>query len=426
MLNIQRLNSIFKEIYAADNGSLKTQFQRYENLIVSFKNRFSEQDIHLFSTPGRTEIGGNHTDHNQGQVLAASIHLDSVAAAAKNNSNQIVIYSEGYQEPFIIELSHLEVVEKEKVTTSALIRGIAARMKQLGYNIGGFHACITSSVLPGSGLSSSASIEILIGSIMNALFNENKITPEILAVICQYAENIYFGKPCGLMDQMTCAVGGIIRIDFKNPEQSVVQKVDFKLDDYHYSLLVVNTGGNHADLTDEYAAIPSEMKTVAHAFDAEVMRDVPTDRFFNKIPELRKQAGDRAVLRAFHFLHEHERVSHQVKALEEKNFQKFICLIRDSGNSSYKWLQNIYASSHVREQGVSLALALTENYLNKIQTGACRIHGGGFSGTIQVFMPKASVSEYSAQIRSIFGEESVSVLSIRPCGTLYLNPYLEE
>ncbi|MBN1780791.1 galactokinase [bacterium] len=424
MTDIHKLDSIFRQIYADDKHVVNYQMQRYESLMEKYKDIFDGEALHFFSTPGRTEIGGNHTDHNHGRVLAASINLDSVAVAAPNNSDLIVLVSERYEEPFTVELNQLNVVKSEKETTKALIRGIAARLKQLGYRIGGFHACMTSDVLPGSGLSSSASVEILIATIFNALFNEGKIPPETLAALCQYAENVYFGKPCGLMDQMTCAVGGMITIDFKDPARPVVRKVSADFNKLDFSMLVVNTGTNHADLTHDYAAIPEEMKAVAKTFQGSVMREVSMQAFLKRIPQLRIELGDRSVLRGFHFLQENERVLDQVKALENSDFVTFVDLIKKSGDSSYKYLQNIYAPHYVQEQGVAVALALTEMYIDKIKAGACRVHGGGFSGTILVFLPKKAIRGYFKQMESVFGENCVIELKIRERGTLYLNPFM--
>ncbi len=425
-LNSQKLRSIFSEIYCScDDKVLAKKIKRIECLVDKYKQRFQENDLHFFSTPGRTEIGGNHTDHNHGRVLAGSVNLDSIAVAAITNSNTITLHSEGYPNPFCVNLNQLEKIPAEKETTSALIRGIAARFKQLGLNIGGFNACVTSDVLPGSGLSSSASIEVLIGTIFNYLFNAGQISPQEIAIIGQYAENEYFGKPCGLMDQTTCAVGGIVTIDFENPNKPVVKKVNFDFASQNYCLLVVNTGGNHADLTDDYASVPREMKSVAHEFGAEVCREIHYDDFINKIRALRPKVSDRAILRAFHFLGDNARVVEQVAALEKGDFLKFLSLVNDSGNSSFKWLQNIYTTKNIHEQGVSLALAITEKYISDIGEGACRVHGGGFAGTIQVFLPNETVSDYTKLIESVFGEGKSSALSIRPLGTLYLNQFLE-
>ena len=426
VLDFKKLDPIFREIYCSSNDTvITTKIKRFENLIDKFKQNFQEQGWQLFSTPGRTEIGGNHTDHNHGRVLAASVNLDSITVASKSGSNSIIMISEGYPDPFIVNLDQLEQVRDEKETTSAIIRGIAARFKQSGFHIRGFNAVVSSDVLPGSGLSSSASIEVLIATIFNYLFNDGKIPPQTIAIIGQYAENEYFGKPCGLMDQTTCAVGGIVTIDFKNPKEPIVKKINFDFSHQNYSLLVVDTGGNHADLTDDYASIPREMKSVAQKFGAEVCREINYDDLIQKIKSLRPEVGDRAILRAIHFQDDNARVVKQVEALEKGDFQKFLSLVNASGNSSFKWLQNIYTVKNVQEQGVSLALAITEKYISEIGEGACRVHGGGFAGTIQVFLPNAAVSEYIKLIESVFGEGKAQVLSIRPHGTIYLNQFLK-
>ncbi len=417
----QHLYDAIHILYGNDKDLIKEQTDRYNKLVDQFNSHFEADELHYFSTPGRTEIGGNHTDHNNGRVLTASINLDSIAAVSKFDEKKIELYSAGYEKSFRVNLDQLEPVPEEQGTTTSLIRGIASRFIQLGYNIGGFNACITSDVLPGSGLSSSASIEVLIAAIFNALYNENKIGSEVLAQIGQYAENIYFGKPSGLMDQMACAVGGIIAIDFKDPMDALVKKVDFDFDKQKYSLLVVDTGGNHADLTDDYSSVPGEMKSVAKLFDAEVLREVSMDVYLEKIPYIREQDGDRAVLRGLHFLQENERVSSEVTALESGDFKGFLKLVEASGNSSFKWLQNIYTTKNVAQQGISLALALTEIYINKIGGGACRVHGGGFAGTIQVFLPDSNVAEYIKEMEQIFGKGSVQVLKIRSIGTVCLD-----
>lgn len=424
MTDMTRLDPILEKLYGPDQTRIEKEKQRYRQLDADFLQQFGDQARHYFSTPGRTEIGGNHTDHNHGRVLAASVDLDSIAVVAATPDQQVEFYSEGYPKPFQVDLSDLAVQKNELGTTAALIRGIAARLKVLGYTVGGFYGCMTSSVLPGSGLSSSASVEILIGTIFNALYNDNRIPAETLALVGQFAENYYFGKPCGLMDQMTCAVGGIITIDFNEPQEPVFKKVAFDFNQQNYSLLVVDSGGNHADLTADYAAIPAEMKAVASHLGAPVLRPVTWDMFQKALPQLRTSVGDRAVLRALHFLNENERVRAQVQALESGDFQKFLALITESGNSSFKWLQNIYTTQNIKEQGVTVALALTEHYLGSIRAGACRVHGGGFAGTIQVFLPNAAVAAYVRFMASMLGPDRVLVLKIRPVGTMHLNAQL--
>lgn len=422
---LQEMTNIFPILYGNDTKVIENQITRYNKLINKFIAEFGSKNLHFFSTPGRTELGGNHTDHNNGLVLASSINLDSIAVVSKSTDTNIELYSEGYNQPFLVDLNTLEPITAENGTTNSLIRGVAARLKQLGYSIGGFKAYISSDVLSGSGLSSSASIEVLIGSIFNALFNNNSIAPDILAQAGQFAENNYLGKPCGLMDQMACAVGGIIFIDFKNPLIPDFNKVDFDLDKQNYNLLVLDTGGSHADLTDDYSSIPDEMKSVANLFGVSVLREIDMKLFIEKIPYVRKQLGDRAVLRTLHFIEENTRVEEEVRALESDDFSEFLKLINASGNSSFKYLQNIYTAKNLNEQGISLALALSEKFIKEIGEGACRVHGGGFAGTIQIFLPDNSIEDYKSKMEKIFGENSVQVLNIRQIGTVYLNKLVE-
>lgn len=393
------------------------QEQRYIGLRSKFSVHFpaSEEALVFISVPGRTEIGGNHTDHNQGRVLAASIHLDTLACVQRSGDEQVVFYSEGYS-PLFIGLGDLRVLEEERGTTAALIRGIAARFKELGFGIGGFNAVVDSEVLRGSGLSSSASVEVLIAAIFNYFFNDNSIEPEELAVIGQYAENVYFGKPCGLMDQTACAVGGIISIDFENPAQASIRRVCFDFSKQDYRLLVVDTGGNHADLTPDYAAVPAEMKAVAAALGQPYLRKVSWNTLMQHLAELRPMVGDRAILRAIHFLEENERVNQQIVALESGDFLAFLRLVQESGNSSARWLQNSFTPQNVQDQGISLALALSERFIHQVGEGACRVHGGGFAGTIQAFLPVRWVPGYVALLDAVFGKGSVRVLHIRNQG----------
>jgi len=426
LLSTTKIKELFCKLYGKDDGVIQKQIQRYGKILKQYQNYFSSTPVHLFSAPGRTEIGGNHTDHNAGRVLAATINLDSIAAVAETHDNTVTIYSEGYTDPFKVVLDDLEPKKKEEETTTALIRGIAARLKELGYNIGGFNACISSNVMVGSGLSSSASIEVLIGTIMNHLYNESKVSKKEIALIGQYAENNYFNKPCGLMDQLTIAVGGIISIDFRDSENPVVNKVNFDISSQNYSILVVDTGGNHADLTEDYASIPGEMKSVARELRGEVCRDIAYKDLIEKVRQLRPKVGDRAILRALHFLEDNQRVLDQVEALEKGDFDTFLGLVNESGNSSCKWLQNCFTIKDPSEQGITLALALTENYLkNSGRRGACRVHGGGFAGTIQVFMPDDMREDYIRLIENVFGSGSVMRLNVRPIGAICINSILE-
>lgn len=413
-------SQILESFYDHDESVLAKQIRRFDKLIKKFKNEFSEDTVHFFSTPGRVEIGGNHTDHNHGQVLAAAINLDTVAAVAPSGDDQVVLYSDGYLTPFRIDLSGKKPVPEEMGSTTGLIRGIASRFDELVFNVGGFHATMSSQVLVGSGLSSSASIEVLIGMIFNTLFNDGCIPPETIAKIGQFAENQFFGKPCGLMDQTACAVGGIVQIDFEKPEVPVIHRVEFELDHYQYSLIVVDSGGSHEDLTDDYASIPEEMKSVAHHLGAQVCRDITRKSVINNIKVLRDKVGDRALLRALHFFAENDRVEKQVSALTNGELKTFLKLVNESGNSSYRFLQNIYSLKNMKEQSLALTLESTEHFIQKIGEGACRVHGGGFAGTILAFLPSDSVDAYKKCLKPFIGEEKILELQIRQTGTAYL------
>ncbi|MFO7447989.1 MAG: galactokinase family protein [Ignavibacteriaceae bacterium] len=412
------LKNLLSKLY---NNDLDEQVPRYSGLIKEFVEKFGREDYQLFSSPGRTEIGGNHTDHNHGKVIAASINLDSIAVASPRKKNEVILYSEGYKDAFVVNLDTSGPVKEEKLTTSALIRGVAAGFKKYGYKTGGFEACITSNVLVGSGLSSSASIEVLIGTIFNFFYNEGKVPADQIAIIGQYSENNYFGKPCGLMDQVACATGGIITIDFYDPQNPVIKKINFDFLETRYRLIVVNTEGNHADLTEDYAAIPNEMKKVAEFFGKKYCADVSEGELLSNIKELRKRTGDRAILRAIHFIEENKRVIKQVEYLNKNLFNKFISLVNESGNSSYKYLQNIFSPNSYSEQGVSLGLVLSDIFIKRKGRGACRVHGGGFAGTIQLFLPEELIAEYTDFIADLFNRNSVKVLLIRDQGAVCLN-----
>jgi len=422
MINeIEKLIPCFRKLYGIDEKEIQYQVDRYTKLYNSSRKYLNKNDYHFFSTPGRTELGGSHTDHNAGIVLAASVNLDSIAYASKNDDNIISIYSDEYDKPFVVNLNVLDPQKEEKGTTTSLIRGIGARFKQLNFNYGGFDACISSNVLIGSGLSSSASVEVLIATILNDFYNDNKINPETIALIGQFSENEYFGKPCGLMDQMTCSVGGIISIDFKDTLNPIVKKVGFDFDAQNYALLVVDTGGSHADLTDDYASIPGEMKSVAEIFGHQFGREILKKDLYKKIDLVREKAGDRALLRLLHFLGENNRVPLQVAALEKGQFDEFLKLVNDSGNSSSKWLQNCYSLKDHMKQSINVALAITEEYIAEIGKGACRVHGGGFAGTIQVYLPNEFLNKYLEIIQEVFGKSSVSILKIRQYGSINLD-----
>ncbi len=402
----------FAALYGDD---VAAQRVRYVDAVKGFVETFGEPDtdLLLFSAPGRTEIGGNHTDHNHGRVLAGSVNLDVIAVVAMSAENRIRVKSKGYDMD-TVELDSLSVKQAEINRSASLIRGTAARFKELGNAIGGFDAYTTSNVLKGSGLSSSAAFEVLIGVILSHLYNDDTVSAVEIAKIAQYAENVYFGKPSGLMDQMASSVGNIITIDFKSTENPVIEKVDFDFAKTGHALCIVDVGGNHADLTHEYAAVPGEMKAVAAELGVTVLRETDFATLLKNMPALREKLGDRAVLRAIHFLNDNERVVKQVAALKDGDFETFKKLIIESGNSSFEYLQNVYASCNVDEQGMSLALALAQQVLDG--KGAWRVHGGGFGGTTQNFVPADLLPAFRELIESVFGEGSCHVLHIRPFG----------
>lgn len=399
------------EIYTQDK--LAFQRERYEKAAAEFEKLFGEKPTHFFSAPGRTEIGGNHTDHNLGRVFAAGVSLDVIAAVKATDDGIITVKSEGFPVDKI-DSADTEVKEEEKNSSASLIRGMAGGFLKNGHKIGGFNAYTTSNVLKGSGLSSSAAFEVLIGTILNGLYNEQAISAVEVAQLSQYAENVYFGKPSGLMDQMASSVGGFITIDFKDEKEPVIKKVDYDFSKSGYALCIVDTKGNHADLTPEYAAIPQEMKSVAQFFGKSVLREVDKQELLDNISAVREKCSDRAVLRALHYFDDNERVLAQAEALERGDIEGFFKLINESGDSSFRYLQNIYASSAPAEQGLSLALYIAKSVLG--DKGACRVHGGGFAGTIQAFVPNGMLDKFSAEIEKVFGEGSCYVLSIRPVG----------
>lgn len=411
-------NSAFYELYGKDQAILQKQADRYAGLLKQFQNTFGKDDVELFSSPGRTEIGGNHTDHNYGRVLAGAVNLDNVAVAARNNSNIVRIESVGYPK-FEVDLSNLAPNKNEFYTSESLVRGISARLKELGFTIGGFDACIDGGVPKGSGLSSSASFEVLIGAIISELFNEGKLDPIQNAIIGQYSENNFFGKPCGLMDQTACSMGGLITIDFEDPSKPVVKKVNFDFVATGFALVITDTGGNHADLNDEYASLPTDMKAVAAELGKKVLRQVTLEQVVEIAPKIREKVGDRALLRAYHFLGDNQRVVEQVAALEKNDFQSFLKMVIESGYSSYMYNQNIFPVNNVREQGVSLALALSEMVLKG--QGAWRVHGGGFAGTIQAFVPQNLLNNYVTTLEHVFGKGACHSLFIRQKGSVKIS-----
>lgn len=413
-------NPLFHELYGVNSSVLKVQADRYISLMNEFNQVYSNDDVDLFSSPGRTEIGGNHTDHNYGRVLAGAVNLDMIAVAAKNGTNSIRIKSVGYPE-FHVDLSEMAIDESQFYTSSSLVKGICARMKELGYEIGGFDASIDGRVPKGSGLSSSASFEVLIGAIVNHLFNNGKMSGVENAIIGQWSENNYFGKPCGLMDQTACSVGGLITIDFKDPSKPIVKEVDFDFVKTGFALVITDVGGGHDDAASqaEYASLPTEMKAVAAVLGAKVLREVTLEQIVDKIPEIRKVTGDRAILRAYHFQGDNQRVVDQVAALEKNDFQSFLKMVVESGYSSYMYNQNIYDVVHKDEQVVSLALALSEMILKG--KGAWRVHGGGFGGTIQAFVPQDLLDKYVTTLEHVYGEGSCHKLFIRAKGSIKLD-----
>lgn len=390
---------------------------RYLKAVDEFEKLYGDADeINLFSAPGRTEVGGNHTDHQHGRVLAGSVDLDVIAVVSKNNDNVVRIKSEGFRMD-TIDLSDLSVNDKEIGRAASLIRGMCAFVKEQGLEVGGFNAYTTSNVLKGSGLSSSAAFEVLIGVILSHLFNGGKIDAVEIAKLAQKSENVYFGKPCGLMDQMACAVGGFVYIDFEDTKNPVIEKIPFDLSGKGYALCIVNTGGNHADLNDDYASVPKEMKSVAAFFGKEYLRQISKDDVLNNISALREKVGDRAILRSIHFFNENERVATQASALKNEDTKAFFKLVKKSGKSSFMYLQNVFTTKNVEEQGLSLALAITDSVLFG-KDGAFRVHGGGFAGTIQAFVPFPLVDSYRQAIDSAFGKGACHVLRIRPYGAI--------
>ena len=382
-------------------------------LDAGFEAAFDCEPERYFSAPGRTEIGGNHTDHQRGRVLAGAVNLETVAAVKVNGTNVIRIQSEGYPLS-VVDLGELSVVDAEANTTPALIRGVASRFTELGCKVEGFDAFVTSNVLPGSGLSSSAAFEVLVGTIINHLFFEGKVSAPEIAMIGQYAENVYFKKPCGLMDQTASAVGNLVTIDFFDKQNPVIEPVDFDFASCGHALVIVDSGADHADLTDEYAAITNELKSVCAYFGKDVLTQIDEAEFYQNLAELRKVCGDRAVLRSMHFYAENTRVVKQVEALRNGDFDAFLKLICESGHSSYMYLQNVIPSVYTAHQDVAVALGLCAHALNG--RGAYRVHGGGFAGTVQAFVPYDLLEQFVKTLDGVLGQGACHVLNIRPHG----------
>lgn len=397
------------KLYGA--SALEYQRSRYTETVTDFEKLFGDKECCVFSAPGRSEISGNHTDHNHGKVIAAGINLDIIAVVAKTDNNAVSVKSKGFESVDVIDIDKLGEFKKGVSCSRSLIAGMLERLNSDGYKIGGFEAYTTSDVIRGSGLSSSAAFEVIIGTIISYLYNNGELDPVYIAKASQYAENVYFGKPCGLMDQTACSVGGFIEIDFRDPANPIVNKLEFDFASCGYALCVVDTGGSHANLTDDYAAIPAEMKSVAKYFDKEVLREVDEEEFTYAISEMRGKISDRAILRAMHFFAENKRVTAQSSALKDGDFDTFLKILSESGRSSYMYNQNVFTCKAPAEQGVSLALAVTEKILGG--KGAFRVHGGGFAGTMQAFVPLDILDDYKNGIEKVFGEESCKVLSIR-------------
>lgn len=415
-----RSGSLDKELMSVYTSppELSRNKERLLRVLESFAELFStECEAGLFSVPGRTEVCGNHTDHNHGRVLAAGVNLDVVAVAAPNGENTIRVKSEGH-DMNVVELSNMLPSPDEEGHSTSLVRGVCAGFLKRGYKIGGFNASTASEVLSGSGLSSSAAFEVLLGTILNHLFNGGRVSPIEIAQIAQYAENVFFGKPCGLMDQTACAVGGFVTIDFQDTSAPVIEKLSFDFASCGHSLCITDTGGSHADLTQEYAAVRSEMESVAGFFCKKVLRDVPAERFFSDIAGAREKAGDRAVLRAIHFYNDNERVVREVDALKAGDFDAFKKLVIESGESSFMFNQNVFSCSQPGSQPVSLALALSSGLLKG--RGAWRVHGGGFAGTVQAFVPDDMLDVYKAGMEKVFGAGSCKALKIRSHGGVKL------
>ncbi len=404
-------DSALTSLYGTNAASQK---ERYMRVLDSFGELYgTDCEVGIFSAPGRSEVCGNHTDHNHGKVLAAAINLDAIAVASKNNKDVIRLKSEGYDMD-MVDITDLEPKKAEYSKSKGLIRGVCAGFVARGYEIGGFDAATANDVLSGSGLSSSAAFEVLVGTVLNYLYNDGKVTPVEIAQIAQYAENEFFGKPCGLLDQMTCSVGGFVFMDFNDPSKPVIKPVKFDFESCGHALCIVNTGGSHSNLTDEYAAVKNEMIAVAQRLGHSCLREVDEAQFFNSIDLMRGAVGDRAILRAKHFFSENRRVDAQVKALEAKEFGEFKKLVVKSGQSSYMYNQNVYSVKDPISQPVSLGLCLCEELLEG--KGAWRVHGGGFAGTIQAFVPIDMLADFKRRMELVFGKGNCYVLSIRAVG----------
>ena len=406
--------------YSSLYADLDYETERMIAAIESFEKNYGEdRDIEIFSVPGRTEIIGNHTDHNHGKVIAGAINRDILAIVSKNDSDVISFCSEGYSKDQI-KISDVTSPDKfRKFTSRALVAGMVNAFIEAGHAVGGYDAYSCTEVLKGSGLSSSAAFEVMIGNILNHLYNDGKVDNKEIAKYAQYSENVYFGKPCGLMDQMACAVGGFVYIDFEDNKNPVVESVNLSLADAGYSLCIVNTGGSHAGLNDDYAAVPAEMKAVAAYLGKDVLRGLTEEDILRAVPMLRKRSGDRAILRAIHFVRENERVEKALEALKNGDLNQFYQIILASGRSSYQYLQNVYTNHNPFEQGISLALCVADGALSG-KDGAFRVHGGGFAGTIQAFVRNEDLDGFVSKMNAVFGEGAAMPLNVRPLGAVKL------
>lgn len=420
VLNGAGAERLLTELYGADQ--VEEQRGRYRELLEGYRDKFGDGEVKLFSSPGRTEISGNHTDHNHGKVLAGSINLDCVGVAAVNHSSKVKIVSTTFGQEFTVDLNNL-APSRRKSGTEDLVKGLLKGFQESGYEVGGFNAYITSNVISAAGVSSSAAFEMLLCSMLNTFFNEGRMDTVAYAHVGKYAENHYWDKASGLLDQMACAVGGLITIDFMEPSDPKVEKIDFDFGSQNHSLIIVQTGRGHADLSADYSAVPSEMKKVAEFFGKNYCSEITEKDVIDNLAEVRKYAGDRSVLRALHFFEENKRVENMVKALKEDRFDVFLENITASGNSSWKWLQNCFTNSNYQEQGITVALALTELFIAEKQKGACRVHGGGFAGVIMAMLPNEIVDEYIAYIEKAMGEGSAYRMSIRPYGAICMNDF---
>lgn len=395
------------------------QTKRFMNALDSFGRIYGcDREVMVFSVPGRSEISGNHTDHNLGCVLAGAIDKDIIAVVSKNEDGIIRFHSEGFPKDEVEIEKTVEPESFQKYTSAALIAGVTRGFLNNGYTVGGYDAYSTSDVLKGSGISSSAAYEVMLGNILNHLYNVGKIANTEIAIVAKYAENVFFGKPSGLMDQMACAVGGFVYIDFENSDAPEVEPITFSLSDKGYAVCIVNTGGNHANLNEDYASVPSEMRAVAKLLGRETLRGLTEEDIIKNLNNIRRLVGDRAVLRSLHFLRENDRVQKIKDALETADLDTFFYLIKESGRSSFEYLQNVYSNSNVKDQGLSLALALTEGYFG--DGVACRVHGGGFAGTIQVFLKKEDVPGYIKYMNGVFGAGAAEEYDVRPSGAVRL------